>query len=159
MLRAFFYPFLTFPCVIRSHIQDGAFCFRFLDRFVSVFYFGWVERERAWPLPRDPRPDLYFRHSDQPQLPCWNMTGFPLGIARNASNRPRTLFRPVASPWEGGKHVARSHPETVCFPFPGPFCIHVLTDRCLSVSYPGHLKKHGTVGNGENNAGSVFHMN
>ena len=132
MLRACFVRFQLFHLFSVSISRTDRVLSVSWTVFVPVFNVGQVERERAWPLPRDPRPDLYFRHSDQPQLPCWNMTGFPLGIARNASNRLRTLFRPVASPWEGGKHVARSHPETVFFPLPSPFFIHFH----LTVFYP-----------------------
>ena len=46
----------------------------------------------------DPWAELHFRDSDRPQLPCVNMTLFPLRIARNSSNRPRTLFRPPDGP-------------------------------------------------------------
>ena len=48
-----------------------------------------------WPgHPWTPWVELHFRYSDRRQIPYVNMTLFPLEIAPNASNRPRTLFRP-----------------------------------------------------------------
>ena len=52
-----------------------------------------------WPgHPWTPWVEPHFRYSDWPQIPYVNMTLFPLGIAPNASNRPRTLFRPHRGP-------------------------------------------------------------
>ena len=45
-----------------------------------------------WPS-LDPLSGAPFPVFDRPQIPYVNMTLFPLGIAPNASNRPRTLFR------------------------------------------------------------------
>ena len=52
-----------------------------------------------WPgHPWTPWVELHFRYSDWTRSPYINMTLFPLGIAPNASNRPRTLFRPHRGP-------------------------------------------------------------
>ena len=74
---------------------------------ISIFFVCLYEFERClpklrfllrfllpWPgHPWTPWVELHFRYSDWPQVPYVNMTLFPLGIAPNASNRPRTLFR------------------------------------------------------------------
>ena len=52
-----------------------------------------------WPgHPWTPWVEPHFRYSDWPQIPYVNMTLFPLGIVPNASNCPRTLFRPRHGP-------------------------------------------------------------
>ena len=78
----------------------------FLRFYLKQGFRGGVHEEMVflrfllpWPgHPWTPWVEPHFRYSDWPQIPYVNMTLFPLGIAPNASNRPRTLFRPRDGP-------------------------------------------------------------